>query len=104
MSLVDIANEAINGAYAWSAESYGIEEEAKYNETLMKSEYKKWHINDVRASYINRNMDGVSDITEEGLIKMINIMVENKIWKAKIKGTRYIMDISEGITNLVVMK
>jgi len=104
MSLINIANEATGGLYIWSAQSYGKKEEAKYDEASMISEYKKWHTKDIRHAYRRGNMASVNDITEEDLIKTVNIMIENKVWIAKIKGTRYIMDISEGITNLVVMK
>jgi len=104
MSLINIANEATGGLYIWSAESYGKREEAKYDEEVLKREYKKWHVNDVRAAWNRGDLDGLDDITELDVIKMLNIMVENKIWKAKIKGTRYIMDISKAKTELVVTK
>ena len=102
MSLINIANEATGGLYIWSAQSYGKKEEAKYDEASMISEYKKWHTKDIRGAYSQGTMDSVNDITEEELIKMINIMIDNKVWIAKIKGTRYIMDISNGMTDLQI--
>ena len=102
MSLLNIAEEAVGGLYVWGAKAYGTREDSKYDEEVLKREYKKWHINDIECAYLRGDMSSIDDITENDIINMINIMVENKIWKAKIKGTRYVMDLSEAQTLLHV--
>ena len=102
MSLLNIAEEAVGGLYVWGAKAYGTREDSKYDEEVLKREYKKWHVNDVRAAWNRGDMDGLDDITELDVIKMVNIMVENKIWTAQIMGTRYIVDLSKANTKVVV--
>ncbi len=88
--------------YFWSAESYGEKGDLLYDDYVLEREYIKWHTRDVSRSYMAGDMDDASDITEEILAAVINTMVENKIWKAKIKGTRYILDLSSGQTLVCV--
>jgi FkbM family methyltransferase len=103
MSLINIANEATGGLYIWSAESYGTRKETKYDEEILKREYKKWHINDIECCYLRGDMDHIDDLPEHEVIQMVEIMINNGIWKAKIKGTRYIVDLSDARTTIGVL-
>lgn len=103
MSLINIANEATEGLYIWSAESYGTRKETKYDEEILKREYKKWHINDIECCYLRGDMDHIDDLPEHEVIQMVEIMINNGIWKAKIKGTRYIVDLSDACTTIGVL-
>jgi len=84
--------------YFWAADSYGEKGDIPYDDLLLGREYIKWHTRDIAAAYMAGDMDDADGLTEEILVAAINTMVENKIWKTRIKGTRYWLDLSSGQT------